>query len=85
MARNFTRINRNGQQVWQRKDDPSIWVTHYPALDGVRGGVFYVYRAVAKVPAGRAPWTVDNRRVDASRGDRGISSLPKALAIAEAA
>lgn len=85
MATNFTRVNRGGQQVWLRKDKPDVYVTHYPALPGVRPGLFYVYRAVAPLK-GRMPWTVDNRRISPMSGDRSsVHSLRAALEIAEAA
>lgn len=84
--RNFTRVEQcGGTQRWQRNDKPEIFVSHYPAC-GSRPGVFYVYRAVERVPAGRKPWTVDNRRICAPRAAEGrFHSLPAAFKFAEAA
>mgnify|MGYP000914620747 CR=1 FL=1 len=85
MATNFTRTNASGIQRWQRTDKPEVFVTHYPALRGVRPGVFYVYRAVAAMPAGRKPWTVDNRRVSTMTGNLSdLRNLRAALTVAEA-
>lgn len=83
----FTRVNGcGGHQRWIRNDKPEIFVTHYPALRGVRQGLFYVFRAVAKVPAGRCPWTVDNRRISPEQAGRStVHCLRDALLIAEAA
>lgn len=39
-----------------------VWVVEYAALPG-RPRHWQAYRAVAHVPAGRQPWTVDNRRI----------------------
>ena len=86
MARNFTRVEQcGGLQRWVRKDKPEVFVTHYPACAG-RPGAFYVLRAVDRVPAGRKPWTVDNRRICAPRAaEHRFTSLPAAFAFAEAA
>lgn len=86
MASKFKRINSGGGlQRWVRSDKPEVFVSHYPAV-GSRPGVFYVLRAVDRVPAGRAPWTVDNRRLCSARGaDARFHSLPQALKFAEAA
>lgn len=82
MARNFTRTNEGcGLQRWAHKAKP-VFVAFYPRVGRWRG-VFYVYEATAAVPAGRAPWTVSNRRIDAPRGAEGLSSLGAALSLAE--
>lgn len=57
-----------------------VFVVHYDATD-VRAEHWQGYRAVVKVPAGRMPWTVDNRRIG---GERGFASLDAALEAAEA-
>lgn len=83
MAANFKRIGcGGGVQRFQRNDRPDVWVTHYPRM-GHRPGCFYVYRAVQSVPAGRLPWTVDNRRQD-KHLPQPFTSLRPALAFAEA-
>lgn len=55
-----------------------VWVVHYPATQD-RAEFWQGYRAVVKVPSGRMPWTVDNRRIGS---DRGFPSLEAALVAA---
>jgi hypothetical protein len=60
------------------RDDAPVWVVHYPATEG-RAEFWQGYRPVAKVPAGRKPWAVDNRRIGT---ERGFASLDAAIAAA---
>lgn len=53
--------------VWTHDTQP-VWVSRYPAVEGVRPAHFIPYRAVKPVPAGAKPWTVDNRRIGTDRG-----------------
>lgn len=78
----FREVQRPHEQtpVYARRDAP-VWVVHYPATMD-RAEYWQGYRAVAKVPAGRAPWAVDNRRIGS---DRGFPSLEAAIAAAGAA
>jgi hypothetical protein len=57
-----------------------LWVVHYPATMD-RAEHWQGYRAVAKLPAGRDPWTVDNRRIGS---ERGFASLEAAIAATRA-
>lgn len=86
MARNFERVNgSHGLQKWIKKTDRTVFVSHYPSVPG-RQSFFYVYRSVNAPPAGRMPWTVDNRRICSPRHAEGrFHRLPDALAFAEAA
>jgi hypothetical protein len=80
----FTQVSRfphDAANTWQHNSKP-VWVTFYPAVDGVRPAHYIPYRAVQAVPAGRKPWTVDNRRIGS---DRGFSALEDALNAAEVA
>lgn len=64
-----------GEAEWTHPTQP-IWVKFYPQTP-VRVAHYQAYRAVAKVPAGRKPWSVDNRRI----GDElGFASLDAAIA-----
>lgn len=74
----FQTIKRNGQQVLLHNTRP-LWVVQYECNDGANW--FQAYRAVRPVPKGRAPWTVDNRRIGDI--DRGFSSADEAMAAAE--
>jgi hypothetical protein len=55
-----------------------VWVVHYPATRD-HAEHWQGYRAIARVPAGRMPWTVDNRRISSET----FASLDAALAAAE--
>lgn len=74
----FDQVNRpcNTDPIHVRADR-QVWVVKYDALPNVRAEFFSVYRAVAPVPAHRAPWSIDNRNV----GNH--PSLGAALAAAE--
>lgn len=62
--------------LWVHDTCP-IWVSFYPEVEGVRPAHFIPYRAIEPVPAGRKPWTVNNRRIGS---DRGFGSLDAAIA-----
>jgi hypothetical protein len=71
------------EQADQFSDDPlyvhasrQVWIRFYPATE-VRGAFWQGYRAVKPVPAHRAPWSIDNRRIGT---DRGFASLEAAVA-----
>lgn len=76
MATNFQRHKAFGLQRWAHKSKPTF-VTHYPATAG-RPGVFYAYRAIGTVAAGRMPWTVNNKRIGEARTLRAALSLAEA-------
>ena len=44
-----------------------VWVVEYPATQ-IKPRFWQAYRAVAPVPRGRMPWTVDNRRIGTEAG-----------------
>lgn len=56
------------------------FICFYPGTD-VRAEHYQAYRAVVSVPAGRMPWTVDNRRIGT---DRGFATFDEAVQAAEA-
>jgi hypothetical protein len=55
-----------GSMCWLHETKP-VFVVEYSATN-VRGRHFQAYRAVEKVPKGRNPWTVDNRRIGNESG-----------------
>lgn len=64
----FKPVKRNFDTVWMHKTK-AVWIVFYEAVEGVRLAYYQAYRAVNPVPAGREPWTVDNRRIgDANHG-----------------
>lgn len=65
-------------------DTKPMWIVHYPAT-GVRAEFWQAYRAVAKIPTGRMPWTVDNRRVGTDRGFASFEEAAQAVEALEAA
>lgn len=73
----FTEVQRPWDQspILLHTSKPQ-WVVHYPATE-VRAEHWQAYRAVQPVPAGRMPWTVDNRRIGT---DRGFPSMADACA-----
>jgi hypothetical protein len=71
----FRQIERNGESIWMHTSLP-VWIVRYDAIDGVRAEFYKPYRAVAPVPKGRNPWTVDNRRIGT---ERGFASLAEAV------
>lgn len=76
-AHGFQRVNvGGGLQRWTRPGSP-VFVSYWPRV-GSMPGEFAVYEAVAAVPSGREPWTVNNRRVAAP-----VRSLRAALKVAQ--
>lgn len=61
-AEQFKKVQRVDGEVFAHKSAP-VWVVHYPATDA-RAEHWNAYRAVAHLPRGRDPWTVDNRRLE---------------------
>jgi hypothetical protein len=77
----FERITRETGQVLKHRAHP-VWIVHYESSKSPAFSVYRVYRAVARVPHGRDPWTVDNRCI----GQRdGVASLGEAIEIAREA
>lgn len=76
----FVLMHRQFDQTIHMHRSKPVWVVHYQATQD-RAEHWQGYRAVAKVPAGRDPWTVDNKRIGT---ERGFASLDAALAAAEA-
>lgn len=60
-------------------NDRQVWIRFYPAIEGIRAAYWQGYRAVKAVPAHRAPWSFDNRRIGS---DRGFATLADAMAAA---
>lgn len=58
-----------------------VLIEHYSATY-LRPAYWQAYRAVKKVPAGKLPWSVDNRRM---AGEHGRKTLREILAVVEAA
>jgi hypothetical protein len=40
-----------------------IWIVYYGPVDGYRTERWYAFKSVERIPKGRDPWTVDNRRL----------------------
>ncbi len=73
----FIETTRPTGVIWQHETKPH-WIVHYPGTR-VRGEHYQAYRAVARVPAGRNPWTVDNRRIGS---EDGFATLEMAIHVA---
>lgn len=66
----FSMVTRNIGIVWLHKSKP-VWVVMYDGVPGSNTNRFdswQAYRAVQKVPQGRQPWTVDNKRIGPDDG-----------------
>lgn len=47
-------------EYWEHDSAP-LWIVEYGAVLGVRRACFKAYRAIERVPAGRNPYSFDNR------------------------
>ena len=65
---------------WVHSEKP-VWVVHYGQTNRM-GEHWQAYKAVAHIPKGRQPWTVDNRRLG---GENGFSSFEAAKQAGESA
>jgi hypothetical protein len=78
MITKFKKITRHGSETWQHLTAP-VWIVRYEGIEGSnthRYDKYQAYRAVEKMPNGRDPWTVDNRRIGP---ENGYSTLDKAF------
>lgn len=83
IADNFTEVQREPwETVWLHKEKP-VWIVFYENSTHEQFSFYQAYRPVSKVPSGRDPWTVDNRRLGPA--DRGFKTLETAMQAAEAA
>jgi hypothetical protein len=65
MHADFVEVDRNGQKVWLHKTRP-VWIVYYEAIDGsqsFRYAFWQPYKAIAPVPRGRMPWTINNVKI----------------------
>lgn len=76
----FSLVHREHGDCWLHDAKPA-WIVHYQATQD-RAQFYQAYRTVARVPAGRDPWTVDNRRIGT---ERGFPTFDEAAQAAEAA
>lgn len=58
-----------------------VWIGHYECT-GMKPSFYCAYRAVAHVPKGRDPWTIDNRRIGSPDG---VRTLAEAVALCRSA
>lgn len=76
MIENFTKVSRPHGECWLHNSRP-VWIVEYSGTR-VRGPFFQAYKAVEKVPAGRDPWTVDNRRIGTEDGFQTLQEAAEA-------
>lgn len=75
----FKQVERaHCSSVWLHETKPH-WIVHYPATR-VTGEHYQAYRSVERIPAGRKPWTVDNRRIGTQDGYRTLDEAMQAAA-----
>lgn len=53
----------------------SIIVCRWNAIPFVRAAHWQAYKAVKRVPTGKLPWSVDNRRIGPEHGFRRLRNL----------
>ena len=70
----FKKIHHPHQSYWLHESKP-VFISHYPATRA-RGEYYQAYKAIQPVPAGRMPWTIDNRRIG---GEDGFLTLEEAM------
>lgn len=69
-TKGFRLVERSHGEAWLHETEP-VWVVKYdgvPESNTHRYDSWQVYKAVERVPAGRDPWTVDNRRLGGESG-----------------
>lgn len=69
-TKGFRLVKRPHGEAWLHETAP-VWVVKYdgvPESNTHRYDSWQVYKAVERVPAGRDPWTVDNRRLGGESG-----------------
>jgi len=75
----FQKVERAPHSAcWVHETKPH-WIVHYPATR-VMGEHYQAYRAVERVPEGRKPWSVDNRRIGSPDGFRALDEAMQAAA-----
>lgn len=74
----FVEVERLHGNALLHKSHP-VWIVHYEGHKGFSSPSWRVYESVCKVPAGRDPWTVDNRYVGQKDG---FTTIDEALTAA---
>lgn len=79
----FKRVFRNYQSILEHKQKP-VWIVAYREYDTGRVKFWQAYKVkeYLHVPKGRAPWSIDNRRIGT---DKGFRTLRDAIMAAVAA
>lgn len=77
---NYTLVERPHGSCLLHNTKP-VWIVEYSATQ-IRPRHWQTYKAMHKVPKGRDPWTINNRRVGP---ENGIATLEQAVALGDAA
>lgn len=78
----FNKVERFDGVVWVHESQP-VWVVKYDAISKGphrRAAFYQAYRACQSVPKGRAPWSVDNKRVGQEHGFASLHAATSAAA-----
>ena len=80
----FTKTKRfdETQTVWLHSQKP-VWIVYYDEIKTptmTRAAFYEAYRAIHTVPAGRAPWSIDNRKISNGNGFRTLRLAMQAAA-----
>lgn len=68
--------NRPTGEVLKHASAP-IWIVHYGPTNRM-GEHWQAYRAIAYIPKGRDPWSVDNKRIGPDSGFRSLEEAKQA-------
>jgi hypothetical protein len=74
----FRKVKDAGGEIAWMHPTESVWIRKYDAISGVRAAFYQAYSAIHAVPAGRNPWSIDNRRVGTERGFPSLTAAMKA-------
>lgn len=77
VSKQFKKVQAGGSPAWMHVSKP-VWIRKYDAISGVRAAFYQAYSAIHAVPAGRNPWSIDNRRVGTERGFPSLTAAMKA-------
>lgn len=78
-AKLFKKVNRPIGACLLHVSRP-VWIVKYDAIKNLRAAFWQVYRTTVPVPKGRAPWSIDNRRIGTERGYPTLAAAMRAAA-----
>lgn len=77
MADDWISTDRPTGEVLKHAREP-YWVVHYGETNRM-GEHWQAYKAIAHIPKGREPWSVDNRRIGPDSGFKSLEEAKQAV------